>query len=464
MNRKKILTALTVFGMFLAQCRGGQSAIEGDTSSKLSSVSIGEFTPTPGSNQPTWSKMNLSLERLAPNPTSIARSYNKGNGSEISDASLEVAYGTYKILLNYLDDKGTKIYESCEQERSKEHKIDVPKYSVEIKICLIGGKEPIGSAPPKNAEVVIKPVIVTDKTPSANFVDQHGALKVQAGKIVDKNGQPVQLRGMSLFWSHWSPQFWNKGVVSTLANDWKSTVIRAAMGVEVGGYLTNPQAEKDRVKLIVAEAVAQGIYVIIDWHDHNAEAHPDKALEFFTEMAGLYANTPNVIFEVFNEPVNQSWAQVKTYAESMISAIRAKGAKNLVIVGSPTWSQRVDQAADNPINDSNVAYTLHFYAATHKQDLRDKAIYAINKGLALFVTEFGVCDASGNGAIDLAETDIWMAFLDTHKISWANWSLNDKAESASALKPGASTTGQWTANDLTPSGDYVRKKIMAGQR
>jgi endoglucanase len=267
---------------------------------------------------------------------------------------------------------------------------------------------------------------------------------------------------MSLFWSHWSSQFWNKNVIATLKNDWKSTVVRAAMGVEEGGYLTNPQAEKDRVKLVVEQAVSLGMYVIIDWHDHNADLHPESAVAFFSEMAGFYANTPNVIFEVFNEPVNQSWDQVKSYSETVIAAIRAKGAKNLVIVGSPMWSQRVDQAADNPIRASNVAYTLHFYAATHKQDLRDKAIYALNKGLALFVTEFGVCDASGNGAIDLAETDIWMAFMDKYKISWANWSVNDKAESASALKPGANVNGGWAAADLTVSGDYIKKKIMAG--
>jgi endoglucanase len=181
-------------------------------------------------------------------------------------------------------------------------------------------------------------------------------------------------------------------------------------------------------------------------------------------MAGLYGQTPNVIFEIYNEPINQSWEEVKAYSEAVIGAIRSKGARNLVIVGSPTWSQRVDLAADNPIRDSNVAYTLHFYANSHRQELRDKAQYALNKGVALFVTEFGVCDASGNGGVDLAETDRWMEFMDRNMISWANWSLFDKPESASALKPGASRTGPWNNDVLTQSGEYIRRKIGEGPR
>lgn len=293
----------------------------------------------------------------------------------------------------------------------------------------------------------------------ATFVERHGMLRVHEGKIVDVEKQPVQLKGMSLFWSQWSGAFWNKDAVATTARDWGATVIRAAMGIEMGGYLANPNGEKARVHAIVDAAVQEGIYVIIDWHDHNAHQHRQRAVEFFAEMAALYRDNPHVIFEVFNEPINISWEEVKSYAEAVIAAIRAKGAQNLVIVGSPSWSQRVDWAANNPIRDTNVAYALHYYAATHRQDLRDKAAYAVSKGLALFVTEFGVCEASGDGRIDYAESNRWFDFLDRHHIGWANWSLNDKPESASALRPGSNPRGAWSDAQLTDSGKFVRERM-----
>jgi endoglucanase len=292
---------------------------------------------------------------------------------------------------------------------------------------------------------------------------QHGALHISGSKLLDEHGATVQLKGMSLFWSQWSGQLWNSGVVGTMADSWHAGVVRAAMGVEMGGYLDNPTAEKNRVKTVVDAAIAKGIYVIIDWHDHNATQHTWQSKQFFTEMAQTYGSSPNVIFEIYNEPVGVSWGQVKSYAEEVIGAIRSTGANNVVVVGTPTWSQDVDAAADNPITKfSNVAYTLHFYAGSHKQSLRDKATYAISKGLPLFVTEWGTCDASGNGGLDLAESKTWLDFLDKNHISWANWSLFDKQETASALVPGAGNSGGWADSALTQSGLFVKQKMLEG--
>ncbi len=303
----------------------------------------------------------------------------------------------------------------------------------------------------------------TEAASAGTPVQAHGKLSIVGSELRDEHGAVVQLRGMSLFWSQWSGQFWNDGVVGTLAKDFKSSVVRAAMGVESGGYLENPNAEKQRVTTVVDAAVAQGIYVIIDWHDHNATQHTEQSKAFFREMAQRYATTPNVLFELFNEPDNESWPEVKNYAEQVLGEIRGAGASNVVIVGTPTWSQDVDVAANSPITRySNVAYTLHFYAGSHKQSLRDKATYAINKGLPLFVTEWGTCDASGNGGQDLNESQTWISFLNDHKLSWANWSLFDKNESASALVPGASQQGAWPDSQLTASGRWVKTHILEG--
>ena len=295
-------------------------------------------------------------------------------------------------------------------------------------------------------------------------VDQHGMLSVNGNKILDKSNNPVSLVGMSLFWSNtnWGgEEFYTEEVVDWLIEDWNITVIRAAMGVdENGGYLSD-ESNKDRVKKIVDKAIQEGIYVIIDWHSHHAHDYEQEAIDFFGEMAEAYGDYPNVIYEIYNEPMQISWANtIKPYAESVISAIRAIDPDNLIIVGNSTWSQDVDIVSQNPIEDQiNIAYTLHFYAATHGQNLRDKAKVALDNGIALFVTEWGTVSANGDGAIDEAETSAWMDFLCEHAIGHCNWALNDKPEGASVLKEGASPLGGWSINDLTTSGILVKDII-----
>jgi endoglucanase len=249
--------------------------------------------------------------------------------------------------------------------------------------------------------------------------------------------------------------------VDVMVDDWKATLVRAALGVEnEGGYLQAPQPNTTKVRAIVDRAIARGIYVIIDWHDHHAQEHAAQATAFFQEMAKAYGKQPHVIFEVYNEPMDVSWPVVKSYAEQMIRTIRAAGAENLIIVGTPNWSQDVDVAANDPIkSDDNVAYTLHFYADTHKQALRDKAKTALDRGIALFVTEWGTCSADGNGSINEAETRTWLSFLKGQSISWANWALNDKAEACSAVQPTGGSVGPWRDNQLTPSGLLVKNAM-----
>jgi endoglucanase len=292
-------------------------------------------------------------------------------------------------------------------------------------------------------------------------VEKYGLLKVKGTQIVDKAGNPVQLKGVSLFWSQWGFMFWNEEAISYIVKNWNVTVIRAAMGVAKGGYLEHKE-EKELVKKAVDIAVKNGIYVIIDWHDHEASYHAKEAEAFFREMARLYKDTPNVMFEPYNEPlVNESWESVKKYSERIIKIIRKEGAQNIVLVGSPSWSRDVDSAALDPIKKyKNVAYTLHFYAGSHREDIREKAEFAMKRGLALFVTEWGTSIDTGDGGYDPEESDLWIQFMDKYKISWCNWSLIDKPETTSILKPGASKTGGWTDNDLTESGKYIRDKLL----
>lgn len=292
----------------------------------------------------------------------------------------------------------------------------------------------------------------------AGPVGEHGLLRVDGHKIVGAHGQPVSLAGNSFFWSQWQGKFYNADVVDWLKKDWHAGIVRVAVGIEQDGYLEKPEVEKPKIIAVVDAAIAADLYVIIDWHDHHAHQHTTQAIAFFEEMARTYGKQPHVIYEIFNEPLEKaSWSrEVKPYAEKVIAAIRAIDPDNLIVVGSPRWSQDVDVAAEDPIKDANVAYALHFYAGTHKQGLRDKAVKALRKGIPLFVTEWGTCSSTGDGKVDFESTKAWMAFMREWQLSHCNWAVSDKKEAASILMPGASATGDWPDDALTESGRLVR--------
>lgn len=294
-------------------------------------------------------------------------------------------------------------------------------------------------------------------------VSIHGQLQVRENLILDQHGNPTQLRGMSFFWSQWMEKFYNPRVVDWLVDDWKVSIVRAAMGVKhdetISGYIYNG-SEAKRAATIVDASIKRGIYVIIDWHDHYAFNNIKESKKFFQKMAQRYGRYPNVMYEIFNEPVDVSWNDVvKPYAEELVKTIRAVDPDNLIIIGSPHWSQDVDSVAENPVQGTNLVYALHFYAATHGADLRKRAQVAIDKGIPLFVSEFGTCLSTGDGFLDSIETEHWFTFMDNHNLSWCNWSVGDKNETASILLPGARYYGKWTPRELSASGKLIRNKL-----
>ncbi|UTF59193.1 glycoside hydrolase family 5 protein [Gilvimarinus sp. DA14] len=303
---------------------------------------------------------------------------------------------------------------------------------------------------------------------AATAVQTHGKLSVKENRIIDASGAPLSLAGPSLFWSNtgWNAdRYYDPEVVNYLQEQWNAPIIRAAIGAGAnGGMLTHPEDNTRRAETVIDAALEQGMYVILDWHAHHAEQHRDKAIAFFEHFATKYGNTDNIIYEIYNEPLaDTDWDTViKPYAEALIARIRAIDPDNLIIVGTQTWSQDVDKAAINPIQGyDNIAYTLHFYAGTHKQALRDKAEQALQQGAALMVTEWGTVNADGDGEVDKHSSEQWLDFMRKHHLTHANWALNDKDEGASMLKPGTAPDGNWTDDDLTESGLYV-KSIIKG--
>ena len=298
--------------------------------------------------------------------------------------------------------------------------------------------------------------------PKGSPVARHGALSVRGGKIVGAHGEPVTLRGMSLFWSQWTPQYYDAATIAWLAEDWKVDVVRAAIAAEgQDGARQHFDREFAKASTVIDAAVANGLYVIVDWHAHRS--YPEEAAQFLTAIARKYGHLPNLIYEPFNEPLRDGvdWSRdVRPYHLAVIGAVRAVDPDNLVVAGSPSWSQDVDAAAADPLPFANLAYTLHYYAATHGQELRDKADVARGKGLALLITEFGTVEATGNGPLDYAESEAWWDWAEAHDVGWMAWSIGDRDETSAALRPGTPPAG-WSEDDLTESGRLLRRKLRA---
>ncbi len=331
----------------------------------------------------------------------------------------------------------------------------------------------------------------TSSTVQANPPTRHGKLQVIGNHLCDGSGKPVQLRGMSTMGLQWFGAIVNDAAFAALAKDWKADVVRLAMYPGEGGYAFHPEL-KQLVWQGVELAMKYGMYAIVDWQMLSPGNPNDRTYRgaegFFDEASKRYGKYPNVLYEIMSEPNGPVvWADdLKPYAEKIVATIRANDPNNLILIGSSTWSQDVDIAAADPLQGKNLMYSFHFYAGTHGQALRNKVQAAIDRGAAVFCSEWGTSEASGTGGTFLPESEEWLAFLDRHMISWINWSLCDKSETSAALvsldglmKQGKTTLAEresllvpetmgsegypvWGPEELTASGAFVRAKLRAG--
>lgn len=294
-----------------------------------------------------------------------------------------------------------------------------------------------------------------------------GALHVEGTQLMDSNGNAVQLKGISTHGLAWFPDYVNEDCFRQLRQEWNANVVRLAMyTAEYGGYCSGGDKNylKGLVKSGVDYATAQDMYVIIDWHilaDNNPNTNIGEAKAFFTEMAQEYADYNNVIYEICNEPNGgTSWNDVKSYAEEVIGVIRSYDEDAIIIVGTPNWCQFVDQAAANPITGyDNIMYALHFYAATHKESLRNTMTAAIDAGLPVFVSEYGICDASGNGGIDEWQANQWVDTMNSYGVSYVAWNLSNKNETSAIFNSNCSKTSGFTDSDLSASGKWLYQML-----
>ncbi|MBR6660019.1 MAG: cellulase family glycosylhydrolase [Paludibacteraceae bacterium] len=313
----------------------------------------------------------------------------------------------------------------------------------------------------------------TDKYPANSPVAKHGKLQVKGTNIVGVNGEIVQLKGISTHGISWFPECYSEGSISSLVEDWGINVFRIASYVENQVEKKDWEERKVFIDSLVDLCGKYGVYCIIDWHVLYESSRGDstgdpwfrmkEAKEFFEYMSRKHAGKAHVMYEICNEPsqdpsgnslLSVSWARVKSYAQEIIDVIVENDPNSIIIVGTPVWSQRVIAAADSPLDYPNAMYALHFYADSHRQKLRDEADIALDKNCPIFVSEFGTCNESGGGNVNVAETINWLEWMNENNISWVNWNFADKKESSSLLNEGSCEAEDWL--NITNSGRIIK--------
>lgn len=292
--------------------------------------------------------------------------------------------------------------------------------------------------------------------------DENGFLHVEGTSLIDEDGNVVQLRGISAHGLTWYPDYINSKLFHQLSKEWNCNFIRLPMYTDI--YVK--QDRKQSLEVLYAgikAAIANDMYVLVDWHalsEKDPNVYLKEAIDFFDRISKQYADVPNIIYEICNEPNGDTnWKQVSDFADAVIPVIRNNNENALIIVGTPEYDQDLHSVIEAPLNYDNVMYCLHFYTASHYENLKNELKDALNNHIPVFVTECGVSEASGDGAIDFANAADWFTLLNENKISYAVWSLSNKAESSAMVKADSFHYEHLDDEDLTYVGLWVRDLV-----
>lgn len=329
-----------------------------------------------------------------------------------------------------------------------------------------GGKKEESSEASKDTEATTEAKEAAPKDTTGTPLANHGALSVSGTDIVDKNGKVFQLKGVSTHGINWFPDYVNKDAFASLSGYGVNAIRLAMYTADYNGYCSggNQQELEALVDKGVEACSELGMYVIIDWHilnDQDPNQNKDAASTYFDKMSKKYASYDNVLYEICNEPNGgTTWESVKSYAEEIIPVIRKNDKDGLIIVGTPNWSQDVDIASQNPITgQENILYAAHFYASTHKGEIRNKVETARKNGLPVIISECSICEASGNGSINYEEAASWMKLIDECHLSFFAWNLSNKDEQSSLLKPSVTKVNGFEKEDFSETGTWFMEQF-----
>lgn len=299
-------------------------------------------------------------------------------------------------------------------------------------------------------------------------VAANGQLRVCGTGLCNEQGTRIQLRGMSTHGTQWYSQCVTDGSLDTLANDWDADVLRISTYVQEGGYETDPARFTALVNSYIDELTARGLYAIVDWHmldPGDPHVNLQRAKTFFTAIAERNNGKNNIIYEVANEPNGVSWQTIKSYHEQIVPVIRAKDPDAVILLGTRAWSSlgvsdgaNESEVVNNPVNASNVMYTFHFYAASHREEYLSALSRAADR-IPVFITEFGTQDYAGEGPNDFAMSQRYLDLAASKKISWVNWNYSDDHRSGAVWTEGTCASGDFGAHRLKEAGAWIRDRI-----
>lgn len=304
---------------------------------------------------------------------------------------------------------------------------------------------------------------IYDMTHPKNGVMEHGRLHIEGTQLQGQKGEPVILRGVSSHGLAWYPEFSNYNALKAL-KDRGVNVFRIAMYVD--GYNCYLKQRDMNTKLLysaIENALAADLYAIVDWHvlkDRNPLYNLEAAAEFFETVAKKYGDEPGILYEICNEPNGStSFEDIVNYANTVIPIIRKYAPNAVILVGTPNFSSSLDSTQTHDITYENICFTYHYYSHHIPLEEAVRQIRScLDRGTAVIVTEWGYKGVPSDGG-NWDETVGFLDFLDEEKISWVNWSLCNKDEDYSVIRPETEALGQWTDEELSPTGQYVLNRI-----
>ncbi len=289
-------------------------------------------------------------------------------------------------------------------------------------------------------------------------------LKVIGKHLCNAQDYPIQLRGMSTHGLQWFRDCITEESINVLADTWGADIVRLSMYVREDGYVTDPEYYKQLIDGYVDDILANGLYCLLDWHHlHNGDPNTDieYAKDFFEHMSEKHGQKGHVLYDICNEPNGKevTWDVVKQYANQIIPIIRENDPQSVIIVGTPHWALDLMSVVGNELSYENILYTLHFYAADHKDTIRNVLKEALSHDLPVFVTEFGTQESSGDGPNDFVSSQTWLDLLAENKISWCNWNYSDDFRSGAVWEQGTCNSGNWSDSNLKESGKWIKARI-----
>ena len=477
--RKYVFLLLLTGGVFVAcenipdnEVESKQTAWEGakefDTWDPYVSIPAEKFSAVSEGSQLIFSLTEIASAeyhniKIYENTTGKWQALSSGNidGAELSGSGSDAAFKPTSDTVTYT-------LTASDAAALKSSGLYINGYGVKLTKVEVVTKSASSNKPTETPTIPTTPTVTPNPPPvtqTGTPFAKHGKLHVSGAYLYDEHNEKYQLYGMSTHGINFGSEFSryvNKDAFQTLRDDWNTNCIRLVLYPKgYGGYCVGGnQAELKKLMCDGIEyATELGMYVLVDWHVHeyNPQDTQTEAIAFLSEISAKYKSYGNVLYEICNEPTGSPWSPaIKPYAQAVIPKIRENAPDAVIIVGTNTWSQDLEEAWADKLKFDNVMYTFHFYANTHTDSMRTRVENVIKNDMPVFITEFGTCNASGDGGFNATESESWFALIKKYNISHMNWSLCNKGETASAISTGCSKTSGWVESDLTESGKLIR--------